>query len=447
MPNRTLQNYVGLSRSGTANNHFTNNAAKGVERKPKASLLNQLGEYFSENVFAWFIHDWWVRRPFPYPKAEGMVHDITDGTSTEPIIVAVAADWATDTVQSEYIGNTIRGKNPDYTVHLGDTYFSGSKKECEANYCSGDSKEGLWPRGKSGSFTLIGNHEMFSSGGNYFEMITDPKSRFGIRDQATNTFSGQKAPYFCLRSKYWLVLGLDTGYQSLKTGILRLNPDNTQLNFPPEMFDWLKTKVLEPGEKRGVIVLTHHQYVTAFNQESEFPNPAKQIKALLPDSHGIIWIWGHEHRFSMYSKNQISESHIPAFGRCIGNGGMPDEHSPLRFVIDSQAKSRKLVLYDKRIADSIPLDPNDLSKKRDVGFNGYALVGLDNATASITYYASYKINEDDPGRDNPIIQETWEADPITGQISCKSVIDYTSNNPAGDQLTYIGNGNPIMAGQ
>jgi Calcineurin-like phosphoesterase len=448
MPGRTLQNYVGLTRQGSANNHYSIQACQGIQKKPAVSMLNKVQEFFSNDFFGWLIHDWRVKPPFKYPAIHNSIHDILKPEDSGIVTIGVAADWATDTVQSEFIGKSIKDKNPDYTVHLGDTYFSGDPDEMKANYWSGESNEGLWPRGRSGSFTLIGNHEMFSSGSAYIEMIRDPTKKFGIRSPGTEIFTGQEAPCFCLRTDHWMILGLDTGYQSLKTGILRFNPNNNNLNLPDSVANWIRDNVLTDGNKRGIIVLTHHQYVTAFHGESEFTNPALQLRKLFPDSKGILWIWGHEHRFSMYGKNEISAKHIPAYGRCIGNGGMPDEHTSGRFVIDSEAKNRKLVLYDKRTADSIPLSDGIGSKMQDVGFNGYAMIQLDKEKAQITYYASYKKNiESDPGRDNPVFRESWISDGINGQIIFDKAEDLTSDNDPENRISWFGATDPVLVSQ
>jgi hypothetical protein len=149
----------------------------------------------------------------------------------------------------------------------------------------------------------------------------------------------------------------------------------------------------------------------------------------------------------MYGKNQLP-GHVPAFGRCIGNGGMPDEHTPDRYVVDPMAVKRHLVLYDKRTADSIPLGLTPNSKKMDVGFNGYAMIRLHQQEAEITYYASYK--KDDPkdaGRDEAIVRETWQVDPRNGQISAAAVVDLTAGKPQQDRVTYFGASDPRLVSQ
>jgi hypothetical protein len=312
-----------------------------------------------------------------------------------------------------------------------------------SNFWSGHDGNGLWPRGKYGSFALCGNHEMYSSGLHYLKMISNPARKFGIRQPGTEIYSGQPSPNFCLRSPHWLVIGLDTGYDSLKVGI-HLSATNTRLTLPDVVEKWLREKVIDKNETRGIIVLTHHQYVSAFNGETEFIKPARQLKTLLPNSAGILWIWGHEHRFAMYSKNQLDADHIATFGRCIGNGGMPDEHTKHRFIVDKRAAVRDLVLFDKRTADEIPLEAGDNPEIREVGFNGYAMITLDLDKAEINYYAAYRINEKDPGRDQLLISETWQV--RCGQINCTGVKDFTYLNDENNRVSYFGLRAPGRAG-
>lgn len=197
-------------------------------------------------------------------------------------------------------------KDPDYTIHLGDTYFCGAPDELEANFGRGKSRKGgfqkgNWPRGRRASFALCGNHEMFSSGYPYLAMITNPPRGFGSCAQGMDDYTGQESPNFCLYNDHWMIPGLDTGYQSLKLGFLQLNPTNTNLKLPDAVEQWIcqKVKTLPGEKKRAPIVMSHHQYVTAFNEETEFPNPERQLKKLYPVTEQILWIWGHEHRFAM----------------------------------------------------------------------------------------------------------------------------------------------------
>ena len=440
---------MGLSRLGRTNNRYSIESCKGVAKPPAASMLNKLQEFFTNNFFGWFIHDWHVPKPFEYPPIEESLYAMPD---QDEITIAVAADWATDTIQSQYVGKQMEGKDTDYTIHLGDTYFSGSPDELTANFGSGKSRSGAfkcgnWPRGRHGSFALCGNHEMFSSGYPYLAMITNPLRGFGSCDKNKKEFSGQESPNFCLYNDHWILLGVDTGYQSLNRGILQLNPSNEDLQLPEPVEQWICHTIKNlPGEKkRALIIFSHHQYITAFNEETEFHQPARQLKNLFPDSHGVLWIWGHEHRFAMYARNQIDANHIPAFGRCIGNGGMPDEHSDGRHVIDKEAKHRKLVVFDKRTADHIPLSPHAHAQTQEVGFNGYAVITLKNNGAAIDYYTAYKKDQtQDPGRNHLSFSEYWQS--VDGQLVFNTAKDHTAVNPEPDRLSYFGQPVPTRVG-
>jgi len=267
-------------------------------------------------------------------------------------------------------------------------------------------------------------------------MITNPLRGFGLCSSEPDNYTGQESPNFCLYNDHWIIIGLDTGYHSLNRGI-HINPTNEELSLPKPVEDWIteKVKALPTGKQRALIVLSHHQYVTAFNEETEFHNPAVQLKKLFPWTKQILWIWGHEHRFAMYGKNQIDTDHITTFGRCIGNGGMPDEHTNGRHIIDREARKRKLIVYDKRIADHIPLSSKPHSKTQEVGFNGYAMIILRGQKAEITYYAAYNKHEsEEHGHDNPVFQEFWTSE--NGQLDFNHAADLTANN-SNTKLAYF----------
>jgi len=111
---------------------------------------------------------------------------------------------------------------PHYTIHLGDVYYVGVKDEVEEN-CLGQPDANhsftpcLWPWGSVGSFALNGNHEMYALGEAYFEVFLPT---LGLRPAPGVKPGGQKASFFCLENKFWRVIGLDTGYNSIGVPIL-----------------------------------------------------------------------------------------------------------------------------------------------------------------------------------------------------------------------------------
>lgn len=83
-------------------------------------------------------------------------------TVNQEVSIAIAADWATNTLESIHIAREINKKNPAFTIHLGDTYFVGEPDEIAANFLP--INDSIWPRGDIGSFAVLGNHEMYARG-------------------------------------------------------------------------------------------------------------------------------------------------------------------------------------------------------------------------------------------------------------------------------------------
>ena len=204
--------------------------------------------------------------------------------------------------------------------------------------------------------------------------------------------------------------------------------------------NWLKDEVgltpypLPGMAQPGILVLTHHQYITAFNGEEEFQETARQLQSVLPPGREVIWINGHEHRFAIYNKYRQSPEHITAWVRCIGNGGMSDEHSKDRYPIPEKITSRGLLLYDRRVADTFHFDFAD---PLNIGFNGYVKARLNGDLLKLTYCSAYW-NGDPKTRpfNEDTITETWQADSGTGAINLLEMTDHTKGSDGQSKLTY-----------
>ncbi len=459
MVRRAMQQYVHLSRSVAVNNEAARKSARKPDVPPfriattdrnqkkiiplKTPILNKIQDFFEASWFKW-LRDLVYHKHYQYPSAinSPAVH-LVSATGGNTVVIGLAADWANDTEQAGYIGQCIAAKGPDYTIHLGDTYYSGTAPEINASF----GVQGLWPRGALGTFLLCGNHEMYSSGQAYYDFIRATTNRIGVGGNGHE-------PAFCLETDSWCILGLDTGYDCLERKLLLFTAKNVNLQLPPQVIAWLD-KIDIRNKKKGIIILTHHQHVTAFHKEDEFIQPSRQLQTLL-GNRKVLWIWGHEHRFAIYGKNKLGPEHLQVYGRCIGNGGMPDEHSPGRYLDDKQAGKRRLVLYDRRTADNFPLHADDVYGKDDflgVGYNGYAILTLDNEKAKIDYYGSYKGDDRYEHKiydaissgevDNRIFSETWQAD-AAGSISLLTTDPQTAS-PA--PLTYLTGMSPAEVGR
>ena len=346
----------------------------GNETKHK---LNAIAAFLDIKYFLWLkhmvIHLFGMKHTFlSYPAAEPGVYQTKtkEGITTNTISIAVTADWATYSHESARVIEEMAKTDVEYTIHLGDTYYSGETGEIEDNFTAGYA---LWHRGHCGSFALMGNHEMYSKGAPYFNTLLPT---LGVKDFTTQRYQGQKAAYFCLQTDYWNIIGIDTGYNSVGFPFFMSTAD---CRLEGGLMDWL-TDLKLSTDSRGIILLSHHQYYSAY--EEEFYQPAEQLKPLIGNK-SVIWIWGHEHKCAVYGKWR-SANGINAYGRCIGNGGIPVE---LNRIYEKESKSdfaeragnRRLVICDKRMderPDGVP-----------TGYNGYATIELQNEMAVISNYS------------------------------------------------------------
>jgi hypothetical protein len=300
----------------------------------------------------------------------------------EDIRVCVAGDWATGTDESDRVAQRITAFRPHYTIHLGDVYYVGDEDEVAANYL-GNAQPGsgqrsvLWPVGTVGAFALNGNHEMYANGDAYFRSILPA---MGIRPKPGAKPGKQKASFFCLRNSHWDVVGIDTGYNSVGLPALELIPwFAPSCKLPDQLIDWLRTTVKLQESNRGLVLLGHHQYYSAF--ERSFPRPAQQLAQFI--KRPVLWFWGHEHRMAVYGK--ASAGGIQAFGRCLGHGGMPVD-----IGVAPKADQAPLVMYDDREYTVLEGTP--------VGFNG---------TANLTFHGERLTVQYRDINDQLLLTEEW----------------------------------------
>ncbi|MDQ3020801.1 MAG: metallophosphoesterase [Bacteroidota bacterium] len=403
---REAKDYLNLWRSEAQNHYRTakNKAESKKEEKKKGipkSAGNKVTDFFHNRIFSWAYH--YFRSRF------GAKNEFLNYTSTEDngvyklektssedkagISIALVSDWATDTDQSNKIASLVQDREPDYSIHLGDTYFVGMKIEMDISFLS---KESCWYRGTSGSFSLLGNHEMYSRGVSYFK---DLLPSMGIYSKEQNKYLGQKASYFCLENEHWRIISLDTGYNSVGTPIIEfIFPAKCELE--ESIMNWLDKTLDLKNDKRGIVILTHHQYCSAF--EGDYKKSAEQLASIIGKERNVLWFWGHEHRLTAYGKYK-TENGITAYGRCIGHGGMPVEFKEK--IKEDKAKECNLVLYDDRKLTKI--------ENMDIGYNGFAMLNINGEELSAEYIDS---------NDEMLFKEVWISDNQSGQIKGKEII-------------------------
>lgn len=393
---------IGLSRSPLVNQLH---AIKDSILKPAPS--HNMHGYMPQNKLVWIWKNLCYLGNNRYPYQIYRDPQTNNGIFTMPdspeLSVALLSDWASDTPESCNVASLCGSIEKDFTIHLGDTYYVGNEKEIACNF---NSTHGApWPYGKTGSFALLGNHEMYSSGKAFFTQLLPYMSM-----SENGGVKQQEASFFCLENKYWRIIGLDTGYFSLK-GFLGVSA-NANLALPPRQMEWLE-QVVQPGkDKRGLIFLSHHQAFSAFDKE-EFPVPARQLAPLLDTNRTVLWFWGHEHRLSLYGEN-VLDNGMKVFGRCMGHGGMPVS---IGEEPGTHKSLRNIVVFDQRERKKIDDYP--------VGYNGYVVLKLNGPDLTISYYDDNDNN--DLKQERKILEEKWNWN--NGELKGVSVVDHTANWP------------------
>ena len=144
--------------------------------------------------------------------------------------------------------------------------------------------------------TMNGNHEMYTGGHTYFEMML-PKFN-------------QKSSYFAMQNDNWVLIVLDTAYfQSF--GGQEGNLDNAQM-------EWLSAIVQAAGH-RQVVLFSHHQPFTQLD-DNKGGNLLAQLKTYQLADKIFAWYWGHEHRCLLYDPHPTYGFH----GRCVGHAAFPE---------------------------------------------------------------------------------------------------------------------------
>jgi hypothetical protein len=183
----------------------------------------------------------------------------------------------------------IKERREQWVIHLGDVYYAGAAFEYERRFLP------YWPvrQGEDiGSFSLNGNHDMYTGGHAYFNTcLADP--RFARQGQCS---------FFRLYNDNWHFLAIDSSYEDggLHGG----------------QAAWL-TEQLDQARDLRTMLLSHHQPFSAY--ESGATTMRAKLTDVLESGRVDAWFWGHEHRCLVYGPHD----HV-RFGSCVGHGGIPE---------------------------------------------------------------------------------------------------------------------------
>jgi 3',5'-cyclic AMP phosphodiesterase CpdA len=294
----------------------------------------------------------------PYVDYQDLSDYVIDDPALLPdnAVVGVIGDWGTGQEHACDVLTALAKHNPDVVIHLGDIYYSGVEHETQAYFfdkwcsclglaCDRESRRVITRRPRT--FSLPGNHDMYSGGAPYYVMIQQ---------------LGQRASFFCLRNKSWQIIGLDTGYYDHEVNA------GTFTHLAPRQPAWLKDKVDNRGGRKTVL-LSHHQLVSS---TESFQNGGDTNTDLLAEVQPVLpnvdlWLWGHEHDLVIFKEHAGLKR-----GRCVGHGAYP-----VGFDEIPNPPTRPDLLQVPKL----------LPRGRSFFNNGYAVLQLAGTSAKATYYA------------------------------------------------------------
>lgn len=234
--------------------------------------------------------------------------------------IAILGDWGTGESDAKRVMKMIQAQKPDYVIHLGDVYYSGTPDVKGTNgtiyFNPGEETKNLldiWPKEFAGrSFTMNSNHEMYSGANGLIDALKKAGSPFRSQDGQT---------CFLLRFGGWNLLGLDSAYMS-KSYTAFMDGDIGESNQAQRV--WIKNLQLDPNK---TIVFTHHNGFE-FDGSGGTLLWNQVVDTLGGDPYA--WYWGHVHNGLVY-KQPISippAKGIPGFttrtfARCSGHAAIP----------------------------------------------------------------------------------------------------------------------------
>jgi len=227
--------------------------------------------------------------------------------------LVVVGDWGTGlpraravaAYMAEEVADALDHGREAHVIHLGDVYYSGLPSEVQDHVLA------YWPvtpeQARAGvtSWSLNGNHDMYSGGFGYFEtLLGDP--RFAAQHSA----DGAATSFFRLTAPSWDFAALDTSWDQDvmskgASGVL----EDPQAGFVAE---------IAKSSERKLVLLSHHQLTSVFDPADLSPVLPAKLGPVLDSGRVAAWWWGHEHRCMGFEAG-----HGIRFPRCLGHGGVP----------------------------------------------------------------------------------------------------------------------------
>ncbi|MBL7731449.1 MAG: metallophosphoesterase [Chitinophagaceae bacterium] len=272
--------------------------------------------------------DWRTQVP-PHVNPNSFVSTFNVFTIKDNAKVVILGDYGTGLTDGIIMLMSILvNQKPDYIIHIGDVYYSGTGSETAA-YVNMFTQAFKATGMKVPVFSIPGNHEYMSGGAPFFEQVLQMNKNNGFPQYA------QTASYFCLRNESNTIqfLSMDTGVNSVNAYL----PNGLTAAYSPWLWysemEWIWDK-LNSFKNGKTILLSHHQLFSVSGvindgnnvvwvapgsgmDKLQFMN-GNLYNALSPYFGQVAaWFWGHEHLLCIYQDGQLGLKK----GRLIGNSG------------------------------------------------------------------------------------------------------------------------------
>jgi Calcineurin-like phosphoesterase len=241
------------------------------------------------------------------------MHEISDTAR-----VVLVGDWGTGLPRAravagfmaDEVAGALAAERQAHVVHLGDVYYSGAREEVDRRVLA----PGLWPvtveqaRAGVSSWSLNGNHDMYSGGYGYFDRLLADE-----RFTSQRSGDGRTTSYFRIVAPSWELIGLDTAWDPdvLAQGHVAVLED-------PQAEFAVNAAAEAVAAGRKVVLLSHHQLISVYDTADVGSTLPRKLKPILDAEQVTAWFWGHEHRCMGYAAD-----HGVRFPRCVGHGGVP----------------------------------------------------------------------------------------------------------------------------
>jgi len=244
----------------------------------------------------------------PFNETPAEYEDLADDAR-----LVVVGDWGTALPRArdvaarmqEVTGEALAAGRQVHVIHLGDIYYSGLESEDQRRFLD------LWPvtlqQAGAGvtSWSLNGNHDMYSGGFGYFRTVLgDPRFRH------QRSPDGEPTSFFRLRSPSWDFIGLDTSWDTDVTSAGQV----AVLQDPQGGY----VAATAAESARRLVLFSHHQLVSFYDKPDIGSTLPAKLAPVLNANRVTAWWWGHEHRAITYQAARGVRH-----PRCLGNGSVP----------------------------------------------------------------------------------------------------------------------------